>query len=498
MDNNAQFLSDYFHLLPNDIIIHIINLLPPQLVECLMTTNGFDHQVYHEFLKNIIVSTALRNNKVTLNSVFGSNDTIISLESWPTHCIPHSVHIIGKVDEIENYITQNFNYLKPIKDIRICIYIQLGGTLNINSFCKLIRFPNLSLLTIKFSLQNRQDIKISELEVMFKIESNKDYLKPFLSYVNQFTLVHGYDLHELSIKWVGFSSTFSDFNTLESITLNGSHLVEFPDLSFNWPTNIKSIVIVNTSITDDTIAKFSNWPAGLESLTLKNNQISKFSSIGELPENLKYLEIGSEPTSFRAIPIQVENIGQYECYYNFPKSLTTLKLEGIEFYKYPNCYIEFPPNLKRLEMTRCLKSINHCNFPPSLIYLELSHNEIDELISFKNWQQLINLKTLKLSNTYLTRNSVLDWLPPKNINYLDLSSTKINSLNIAIFKEENKTFTHSLLVVNFAYCFIPYVPHDFYLPENVYQFKYSKGYFISINAHVIISNKRMHTKLSAT
>ncbi|KAK6464202.1 hypothetical protein DFJ63DRAFT_311503 [Scheffersomyces coipomensis] len=525
MDYNTQFLAKYFLSFPNDIIIDIIRLIKsPELIACLLNTNGFEKIVYKEFLNQIIICKDIKLNSISIGTTLGhwyepfTKYLPVILPNWPLYIKPRRVYLDGTLKEIKQIIFQNRKYLRLVREIHISISIDYKTFEDAQGLTEVARFPNVSLFKIKLNWNNDSElvlhISTDDLTDILSFTMKLAFRKTFPAIISilpisiesiyfksfkKISFAHLYNLKSLSLEKLTVELDNGSFpDSLESIIINGDCDKFIVNNHFEWPPNMTSIVIENTHMNDDRLLTLSQWPLSLKSLSLRNNMFYQISSIDKLPPSLEYLEIiADEYGVYKEKRIEFEpgtfNVG----YHIFPESLTTLKLTGVVFYKFPEFLFRFPDHLQRLKISQGLKSLKFCIFPSSLTHLDLSKNSIFSLSSYdcpnlnKNWHQLVNLKCLTASKTLISSFGIINWLPPKSLRYLDLSSTRINNFNIGIFKHSKKEYTNNLVSINLAYCIINDIPNDFHLPTNVFDFGLSNGIYTFIGLPVTIKNERI-------
>ncbi|KAK6464208.1 hypothetical protein DFJ63DRAFT_311509 [Scheffersomyces coipomensis] len=517
---DGEFLTNYFLLFPNDIIIRIFHLLSNELVECLMNTNAFQTPVYYEFLKDIIIYKPKPKKPMRMGSMCGASyepfmekPPTLALNNLPSNFIPRSIHIQGNIKEVKAYLSQNSNFINTIKDIRISLRMDLRPIPRVGVPPSIIQLQNLTLLEIAFHLKpcqyliipfninNKTDVldlkniarKMGKprifSDIFDRIPLNTSVLK--LLYMDEFPRIA--NLNNLKSLSLLRCDTSEFINTLpKSLEKVWIKYGRFPDHQIVWPPNLKSIHLEGVASYNTSII-FTNWPNTLKSLTLKNNSFNNH-DVSNLPGCLEYLELENDSYWRKCTFIlQSDESGHH----TFPESLIHMKLSKVEFPEEPNTILDFPKNLKRLELLKSSLRLEDCIFPESLEYLDLIGNKIDNIISYNNpslntdWQHLIHLRHLSLENNSLTQSSLMDWLPPRNLNYLDLQDNNIHDLNISLFKKTSKGFTHNLLKIDLYNNEISNIPCDFYLPDNLCEFFIRYSSFPSRFFPIVIRGKRV-------
>ncbi|KAK6465912.1 hypothetical protein DFJ63DRAFT_310994 [Scheffersomyces coipomensis] len=481
MDYGEKFLSKYFLLLPNDIIIEIIKGLPPKAIEFFMNSNLFEPPVYDEFIGCIQILRCGDQNAYVSAKV---NNTWILLDHISDNYSPRVVNIEGTTHDVSKYIIDNFDYFKLLNDIRLVLTVDLKDPPNITISKKLTQLSNLTSVTIKFYL-------LEDLQYISPTFSNCNDLQKFSQTLGKpQNLNHICENLPLSIYGLKFSKVFqltkfNHFTNLKSLHINlesFTSLVTFPstleDVSFircnfyhddaripHWPAGLKTIHIEECSnISWKQNVSIYEWPVNLQKLIIIKSGLEKL-PVGALPSCLVHLEI-NEMGGKRVVLSDSSNL-QIE----FPESLTTLKLENVILYN--EGFVQFPPKLIHLTVSRSVFSLCYSIFPPTLEYLKLDSDGIIDLAIYENekmnkdWYQLINLKQLILSNNSIGYNGIEGWLPPPNVQYLDLSYNGIRQLSINLFKPIAKHYTKELEHIDISHCDIGSLSRDFYLPDNI-------------------------------
>ncbi|KAK6464201.1 hypothetical protein DFJ63DRAFT_311502 [Scheffersomyces coipomensis] len=264
---------------------------------------------------------------------------------------------------------------------------------------------------------------------------------------------------------------------------------------FSWPPNMDTIYIEGTPMNDADLVKLSQWPNYLTSLALIGTGFEKYASLGILPPNLVYLNVTGKSN-------KIDPLINDQGHYSFPESIKHLKISGVNFFDYPDCEIQFSPRLDTLQISKCFETLKWQTFPTSLTHLHYCPvSGKDNLLEYNNaflnkhWQQLINLTHLRLEK--VGHSELSDWLPPKNLKYLDVSDTIIRSLDMAMFKEENMQYTMNLRKLDFSYSAIRSIPSEFYLPENMYRFILT-GDSIDLNLFPMILRHKVLNRIRKT
>ncbi|KAK6464200.1 hypothetical protein DFJ63DRAFT_311501 [Scheffersomyces coipomensis] len=499
MEYNTQFLTNYFPLLPNDIVIDIIQSLPLLLIEELMNSDVFDQQVYYQILKDIIVyiPTGHTREPTSLGSMVGkpyptstyAYDPNLRLDTLPLHFTPRCIHIQGSHYKVMRYIMQHYLYLSKIEDIKISIVKDLKPLFRGGISSKIIQLPNLSLLDIWI----RKEAEKVRIPINIRCKSDLNDLKRFAKILNkpqaldqvienspmststlefedmkiEYHLDHLINLISLSLNRVELKSMKYLPKSLEHLMILSCDFTGIMD-QYSWPPNMKSIHIERTPLSDTHLMRLSHWPNKLKNLALIGTRFERYGSLGILPPNLEYLDL----TSTRNMILIDEQDN-----FSFPESIKILRISGIKFFDNSNFEIQFPANLYRLQISEYLSSLRWQFLPTSLTHLELEygidHNDFlvyNNSSLNKNWQKFTNLTHLKLR--CCGKIGLMNWLPPKSLKYLDLKSASIDSLDVALFKEENKKYTNSLIILDLALSYIKNknISPNFYLPANLHQF----------------------------
>ncbi|KAK6464205.1 hypothetical protein DFJ63DRAFT_311506 [Scheffersomyces coipomensis] len=504
MSDEKSFLNSYFLSLPKEIIVQIIKLNPNGLIRFLLHSKTLKPIIYDELLKDIIIYT--ENSGVTIGTTFKRKSQSFhktnldyTIKCLPGGFIPASIHFIGNVNAVINYC-EDLKILNEVKDVRFSISLELGSLSDTKILLDLLRFSNLTFVEVY--LHNNSEFIVSSFNnargdtlnrirsFAKKLESHGSWKQvvqelPSITdniqsrgvpttdcfvYLQNLKLIHIHDTYIPSLDCLP--------SALETIQISGAKFKI--SQRFKWPSKLKNIYINKASMDDKTLRQLSNWPQSLKLLSMTNNKFYKFSSIGNLPDSLQYLYISDLDTNrdfgFSTKPsirFDAENFNSISSY-SFPESLAALEISGINFYDQSSCVIRFPQYLRRLKITRSLKSLSNLIFPKSLTLLELNDNKIDDLTSYndillnKNWSSLVNLNELTLGRNILDSKSLCNWLFPSNLNRLDLSSNKIETLNIPVFTVKMNQYTSKLKVINLSSCKIKEIPPNLYLPKNLY------------------------------
>ncbi|KAK6464203.1 hypothetical protein DFJ63DRAFT_311504 [Scheffersomyces coipomensis] len=526
MSNDRSFLGHYFLLLPHDIIVEIILLTPSGLTYFLLHSETLK-PILKQLLDHHII-TCEKNGKMTMGfkvnkpyipfitnkpefaftmpSIFPFNEKI-------RQYFPYKIfHIEGHINQLKRY-----GYFK-MKRLRVSVCIEFGSPLQAKSlecfyapgleYFEIYIYSKSKFLALTFIIKTESHLaSLKEFgESLGKIEDWKKLFKRIPKYVPCQSMKCGIIKNEAYIdKYIDSElstnkilshlnrcalRTFhnNDFGTLGYIpeallifSFEGSKFNISPN--FNWPPALHYISIYNSSMDDKTLSRLSSWPSHLQSLLLVNNRFSKFSSILNLSTNLDILCIAagviesedSDNIKFGAnslIRFDVKNFAScLDCL--FPDSLSALFLDGISFNDDLNYIIKLPSKLRDLALSRSVISLSQFIFPRSLTNIDLTDNKLvslsdyDNIMLDKSWQQLTNLKELILGRNKLSSDALKNWLPPINLQVLELNSNQIDNLDIPIFKERMKQQTCNLRKINLAQCKIVEIPVDFYLPENL-------------------------------
>ncbi|KAK6464206.1 hypothetical protein DFJ63DRAFT_311507 [Scheffersomyces coipomensis] len=385
------------------------------------------------------------------------------LPTFPSNITPSKVHLEGGITHLHTCLIDNHSFLIKVKDITLAIIVDLYKSKEIELVPELLKLPNIKnvewyIRTPSGDLLTKQEIKyIIDLMNLENFSQSLSYMKDFKNVIDILPrrcnnmICRGL----LRNPFVNFG-TFQDLKFLEFNFADISLFVKLPPSlekiriietkfsvseDFSWPPNVKVVKITKCDMNDENLVRLSGWPTKLKTLTLEHNKFYKLSSMGNLPQSLEYLSIVSSASHLvfyedPLIRFDLYNFGSY----SFPKSLKSLNISGVTFHDFHRYVIEFPQGLQRLRISRGIKSLKQFIFPNSLIYLDLSCNQIESLLDYENrfslnyWRSLINLQVLILNNNLLDSNSLNNWWPPINLNCINLSSNLIDSLNIKILE----------------------------------------------------------------
>lgn len=272
--------------------------------------------------------------------------------------------------------------------------------------------------------------------------------------------------------------------SLETIDLSHNHLssFEYNEGAARWPPNLKTILLSNNAINDQSLRELSQieWSPFLDNLRLDMNKFTRLDDLHTLPENLKFLDIsGTLLSGFEVAHRQDDYI-----YFRFPEGLEFLNIQNSRALKYPQrtdtveYRIKFPSSLATLNLDECnITDLSFFLFPLSLKTLSLSGNKIGSLNSYEftvngsgivTWTQLKNLHELDLF--FNSIENIECWMPPPSIRKIDLRKNAIKALlkvNTPLF---NETFCHRLVdlhVLNLGENLIDTIDIDVVLPPNL-------------------------------
>lgn len=215
-------------------------------------------------------------------------------------------------------------------------------------------------------------------------------------------------------------------------TLRILRLSEFEGESFQL--ELLPHTLTTLALTVNTLCEITGTlPELLESVSLSGglNLLERISSQG-WPPRLRHLELDRHPYF------------SLFCVHDVLQCLRTLHILrcGIEGNPFPSfsCLvelevyvlkilselIEFPSTLQKLSLCEDnLTSLEVFDFPVLLETLDLSYNEIVDLDTFPAWERLVNLIELDLS---YNRVHLGLWMPPSNLETLELDDNEIESL----------------------------------------------------------------------
>ncbi|KAK6463997.1 hypothetical protein DFJ63DRAFT_311294 [Scheffersomyces coipomensis] len=297
MDSAIKFLSKHFPLLPNNVITEIIQLCDSKSIERLMNIDVFEPELSSDLVRHIEIYNP---NKYDVNMTRESIPNKLPrfvLSRLPSSFKPESVHIIGRINYIHEFVVTNSEFFKDIKDIRISVEIEVNEEVEENkkevfsapldyrydpeetddkrdirqqiaTVPKLIQFPNLSMFEFEFYSSSSD----STLHVQFKVERNTDLhsllqfsekmyqFKNFSSIIKKLPIstdsisadninfmnykrIHG--LKSLHLSGVSVNNLNYLPNCLENLTIKNCHFESFSG-PVSWPTNMKSIEITNS------------------------------------------------------------------------------------------------------------------------------------------------------------------------------------------------------------------------------------------------------------
>ncbi|KAK6465913.1 hypothetical protein DFJ63DRAFT_310995 [Scheffersomyces coipomensis] len=446
MDYNGQFLSRYFLAFPNDIIIDIIDDLPTSRIQFLMNTSLFEPPVYDEFIDDIILSTNHPNLNRYMTSTINTLTESIYVRRLPPNYVPQSILISTSQHAIKQVLHDDAKILKIIKYIKIRLRYDLsvyGAQISIPN--DILHLSNLTRLEMKFYNRSTKQMIFAQFNIekpkakeqlpktLAKTQNFKYVLEQLESTLVDYLIVehlpelkqfhHFRNLQSLTIKHGEFDSPIKIPISLERMFFESC---KFKDIvqHFSWPERGKYINLKMCSgyeSSDISQIELSNWPIHLTDLKLKYNNFKHDLLITNLPSSLECLEIiGKVPYD---ISLNEQSIPEI----TFPESLETIMLTSVKLYNSTESKIIFPQMLSDLTLSNCLHSIKQCLFPPSLTTLILNNNSIQSLEEYndsqfnKHWNQLINLTTLELDTNCIPHEGIVDWLPPPNVKYLDIS-----------------------------------------------------------------------------
>lgn len=308
------------------------------------------------------------------------------------------------------------------------------------------------------------------------------------------------------------------FNHLSSIDLNLlPRTLQTIDLSHNcishfegqWPPYLRQILLANNFLKDETLAKLSDipWPDTLHTVKLDQNDFTTLEHLKSLPQSVTYLDISN--TQLRSFSVAPYKDGYR--YYKFPDQLETLialdcRLLSMAPLAYPpaiplDSRIKFPKALQTLNLTGCnIDCLAYFVFPPTLRVLSLAGNRIRELTSYDvgdhGWIDMTSLVELELYfNSILT---LEDWLPPKSLRTLDLSSNQLQKLtypHTPLFNPEYAEYTSHIELINLERNRIHTIDSSICLPRHLLEFNLSHNNLLIFHFNSCIAEHAYLRKL---
>lgn len=207
------------------------------------------------------------------------------------------------------------------------------------------------------------------------------------------------------------------------------------------PPSVKTLRLTKNTIPTLELDKL---PLSLTTLVFCENHTTRISGCAfpELLETLHLFEpidptdlirISSHgwPPGLRHLTISLRMRQCFDCIFNLPQCLETLKIDGFKVFGSPFDSlprlvkltieylrvlwedIRFPPTLQHLSITNCkLTALDMFEFPTLIKTLDLRFNEIVDLDTYSGWHRLVNLVELDSSSNWC---ELSPWHPPPSI-----------------------------------------------------------------------------------
>jgi hypothetical protein len=350
------------------------------------------------------------------------NTILIDLSKDLTTLVIDKINIIDNFDNIHkpklNLDISKYIYLKTLKVI-------FNNNLLFNSFSfDLSNHINLTNLVLKniivYDLISENKLNISNNVIILKL--NKIVMRKFkINYLD-----------------------FNNLNNLDILTLKNINI----EVIDNLPISLKYIILNKLHL-----KTIKNIPINCSYLDLSNNKLSNIPNINNLIElfelklNYNYFEsIDNLPINLSILEIKHNKIK------NFPN------ISNIEILNLFNNYIKVIPdniNIEYLNLANNKLSIIDINYNSNIYNLDVSNNNIVNIISLPKNIKKLNCAYNKISNIYLSRyhlkeliinnNQLTELLLKKysKIKLLNCSNNKIKNLNLS-----NKNNIISLYYLN--------------------------------------------------
>ncbi|KAG7662472.1 uncharacterized protein J8A68_004003 [[Candida] subhashii] len=224
-----------------------------------------------------------------------------------------------------------------------------------------------------------------------------------------------------------FNVNLSEYSNMTSLSLIKSEIVSF---NFKLPPNLEILNLRENSLEEIQL----DCPK-LRVLDISHN---KFTSLNKsnlkLPKGLKELYLGDHQLVNRGQKTSSRKELHSPLFENcFPESLEVLCMQtsNINCTILKNLKLSKCPNLKVLRLqTNPITSLNSALFPKSLVYLDLSMNEIDRIVNgnFSRFKSLrgMNVSFNDFSDSWMDRSIIF----PSSLEYLNMTSCFLTNLHI--------------------------------------------------------------------
>ncbi|EMG49541.1 hypothetical protein G210_5665 [Candida maltosa Xu316] len=522
MNDDDDFLRSFFPILPDDVILLIVQQLPlDYLIECLIKVPNVQNVILDEYYnrKDIQFEISPTNRpymnhvpmdrkKLTTFKGYYQINTFIK-ENLATF-IPRTILIVsgGDWQSLEKLIIDYKTWFDKVEFVEIALENYTPTPAN---FLLFLELKNLSkILFSHVSLQKcRKFLQENELLINHPHLNNIIFLKHDISNWNKIELPRGLksldlswesnvnpstvsipgnveelylnldqieqiDVVDLKKCWDHLTTLMLTYNSLTSFSLkqlppnlktldlSSNAITDITDVDDGWP-DLDNLLLGDNKLTDLSLESITQWPPNLKSLRLSSNKIKHINNLKGLPDSTEVLDLSNN--LFTSLLIN----SNQDCFV-FPKKLKTLRLFccDISIPAHMYNYLEFPDDLQELDLTECnLKSLTFIKFPPSLIKLALSGNKITDLSSYnnldKNWSYLQKLQELDLYSNSIE--DLVDWLPPPNVKLLHLGVNPIKELssNWPLF-DANYNDNLKLNTLSFSSCEVKSVSPDLQIP----------------------------------
>lgn len=350
--------------------------------------------------------------------------------------------------EIESYNLTKDDLKFIIARLPNTVKLQFGGSKLTSGLQDIDQLRNLqTLIVLAHGITNWENVvlpPVNHLDISWNNYSSINTLKIPPSVTQIFFNQAGLNNHKFrELQFPPQLNTLMlTYNNISSINLNSlPSTLEVLDLSYNligsvegnWPPNLKSLLLSNNLITNDTLQTLNNWPCFLKNLKLDNNPFDSLNNLHNLPDNLQYLNLSEN---------NLKSLHTDQGYFEFPQFLEHLDLSNSSNWNYNLFYhpvtIKFPSTLQNLNLSECnLNDLSIFQFPPSLTKLSLSGNNIANLSNYPYWQKLVKLQELEL---YFNKIPSLEgWKIPPNLTALDIRLNQLSRL------EQTPLFSHQHL-----------------------------------------------------
>lgn len=164
---------------------------------------------------------------------------------------------------------------------------------------------------------------------------------------------------------------------------------------------------------------FHGWPPGLRVLRLDHVPLESLSCVYNTPRCLEVLTIGEST-------VQSLDLSLLPCLLELRIYSTLIPWESVAF----------PASVERLVINLCKVTSLECfKFPTQLMKLDLSENCISNLNTYPDWHSLVNLTELELRDNEIALGR---WMPPPNLQVLDLTRNEIDAFECDLLKAGNQ------------------------------------------------------------